>query len=119
MPAPDYFFVRERGGYAKVITSTVIYIEARRNYAKIVTSAGDHLVSTSLKRCIRLLEGGQFCHIHRGFVINLDYLNFFDRKLAHMPDKLIPIGEMHYERLRQTVIAIGSREMLNTLKVQL
>ena len=110
MREPEYFFVREKRGYQKILTSSVVYLEARRNYVKIATTSGDHVIYATLTRFIGLLEGERFRKIHRSFLINLDHLSFFDRKLVHLTGKCLPIGDVYYEPLKKAVIAIGTRQ---------
>ena len=110
MREPEYFFVREKRGYQKILTSSVVYLEARRNYVKIATTSGDHVIYATLTRFIGLLDGERFRKIHRSFLINLDHLTFFDRKLVHLTGKCLPIGDVYYEPLKKAVIAIGTRQ---------
>ena len=117
MREPEYFFVRENRGYQKILTSSVVYLESRKNYVKIATTMGDHVVCATLTQFIGLLEGERFRKIHRSFLINLDHLTFFDRKLVHLTCKNLPIGDVYYEPLKKALIAIGTLQDRLTARV--
>ena len=52
----------------------VLYFEATDKYVNVVTAAGDSLIRTSLKDLLPQLDPNQFWQIHRGTVVNVQWV---------------------------------------------
>ena len=109
---PEFFFVRENRGYVRVELSSIVYMEAQKNYVKIVTTGRTHLVCTTLTRLEQLLNGGNIRRVHRSFLINITHLSAFDRQKIIMQETRIPISELYYRSLEESVIVIGGQRAL-------
>jgi DNA-binding LytR/AlgR family response regulator len=116
MQPPEFFFVRENRSYVKVWTASIAYLESRKNYVKIVTATGSHLVNATLNQFEKLLDGGNFHRIHRGFLINIMHISTFDRKAVMILGNAIPVGETNYHSLERLVVVIGGQEKQHVRK---
>jgi DNA-binding LytR/AlgR family response regulator len=52
----------------------VIYFEATDKYVNVVTADSESLIRTSLKELLPQLDSNQFWQIHRGTVVNVNYI---------------------------------------------
>jgi two-component system LytT family response regulator len=66
--------VRDGGRVFFVKTTDIHWIEAAGNYARAHMGSTSHLIRTSLKELGARLPLGQFARIHRGVIVNLEYV---------------------------------------------
>jgi DNA-binding LytR/AlgR family response regulator len=52
----------------------VIYFEATDKYVNVVTAGSESLIRTSLKELLPQLDGNQFWQIHRGTIVNVNWI---------------------------------------------
>ena len=104
---PAYFFIRTGGRFVKIRIRDIDYMEARKNYCKIVTKTGNYLTIVTLKRMMEILPPGEFCQIHRAFIVAVDWINSFDRAVVYGPDHTLPIGETYRGELKKRFTLIG------------
>lgn len=67
--------VKRDGGIKFIDTKDVISFEASDYYVKIITSSDEHLIRKSLNNFEEKLDPSKFVRIHRGTIINIDYIN--------------------------------------------
>lgn len=103
----DSFFIRHNRRYEKIRFRDICYLESAVNYCKIHTVDRVHLVLCPLKRIESLLPPGDFCRIHRAFVISLDKLTGFDRCHAWLPNRdPLPVSEHYFPLLKKKLLLI-------------
>ena len=67
-------------GYELVKTNSILYCEAESNYCKIVCLDGKSItLSKTLKHIEELLPKSIFQRIHRSYLVNLNYVNRFNK----------------------------------------
>src|ERR1700742_3005708 len=86
----EFFFIRERRGYKRLRIEEVVYVESSRNYIRIHTKTGMHLIGFSLDSFEKAMINNNFLRIHRRYLINIAYLDFFDRMEAHLSGIPVP-----------------------------
>lgn len=55
--------------------SEVVYFEATDKYVNVVTADSESLIRTSLKDLLPQLDGNQFWQIHRGTIVNVNWID--------------------------------------------
>ncbi len=56
----------------------IIYFEAVNNYTKVVTKNTELISSYNIGKFTSILEGMPFFHVHRSFIVNLNYVSRFE-----------------------------------------
>ena len=67
--------VKRNGGVKFIDTKDVISLEASDYYVKIITRIDEHLMRKSLNNFEEKLDPSKFVRIHRGTIINIDYIS--------------------------------------------
>ena len=56
----------------------IIYFEAVNNYTKVVTKNTELMSSYNIGKFSSILEGNPFYHVHRSFIVNLNYVSRYE-----------------------------------------
>jgi len=56
----------------------IIYFEAVNNYTKVVTQNTELISSYNIGKYMQLLEGMPFYHVHRSYIVNLNYVTRYE-----------------------------------------
>jgi hypothetical protein len=96
-------FVRNDHRLVKVEFALIRYAEACKNYCKIYTTGKTYLIQTTLSLVKAALPPGEFCRIHRSFIVSLAHLESFDKKAVYLSDCHLPIGASYQGMLEQAV----------------
>ncbi|HEX9511890.1 MAG TPA: LytTR family DNA-binding domain-containing protein [Puia sp.] len=105
-PVPSFFFLRVGGRFEKIAFADMVFVEANKNYCKLHTTHRVYWSLTTLKAVEAVLPPGDFCRIHRSFLVSLTHLTAFDRRTAYLPGHKLPIGESYYHHLEQRVLIL-------------
>ena len=83
------------------------YIEAQDDYIKLYAAGKSYLKSERMNRIEGLLDGRQFCRIHRSYILNIDYLKKIepytrDSFVAKLKTgETLPVSRPGYARLKE------------------
>jgi DNA-binding LytR/AlgR family response regulator len=97
------------GHTTRVLSVTeILYFQARDKYIEVVTADGRHVIRMSLKELVQRLDPDQFAQIHRGTIVNLNYVSKLEqdvlgRSMIHLKnhsDKL-SVSRAHLARFKQ------------------
>jgi hypothetical protein len=102
----SYFFVRDSGRYYRIDFSRVRYIEARGNYCRIDTGEKVRKVLIGIGKLEKILPADDFCRIHRSYIVGLAHIDWFEKKVVHVADQNLPIGEDHRGKLPRRVLRV-------------
>ncbi len=71
----------------------VLYIKSEHNYGKLILSNGKtHMVRASMKQLEEKLARYNFLRIHRGYIVNMDWIEEFSEEKVQMPGEKLPIA---------------------------
>lgn len=71
----------------------VLYIKSEHNYGKIILSNGEtHMVRTSMKQLEKELSKYNFLRIHRGYIVNMAWIEEFCEEYVQMPGEKLPVA---------------------------
>ena len=81
LPAPNWLAVPQQQKQLILELNEVVYCESANNHTIFHFSNGkkDLLIKRTLGHYEKELSGGQFFRIHRSYMINGDFLDFYDR----------------------------------------
>lgn len=105
-PTNDYFFVRSDNQSVKVLTNTVLYVEAMSEYVRIHFKDGSKPLMTfmSIKLMMETLPCEQFMRIHRSYIIALDSIQSFRRNELELCDgTVLPVSTTYKEDLQKFI----------------
>jgi len=83
----ERFFVRDRGRMLCVPASAVEHLEAQDDYVALHCEGRQHLVHMALGELERRLDPDCFARVHRGHIVNLDFV----RALSPRPDRRLDV----------------------------
>ena len=99
----DAFFIKKDHSFHKVKFSDIIYLKAEHVYVEIYTNSNTkHLSRGSLSGFSEKLPK-QFFKTHRGYIVNLDYLDAIDYMYVVIDGNEIPMGKNYREELMKRV----------------
>ena len=108
----DYIFVRENGVPTMLKINEILYINAENQYSIIrMRDTKTHMVRKPLSHWEKILPQKNFFRIHRGTIINLDYLvkikkHVSQRYLAYLADikKPFVISKRYASKVRKNLL---------------
>lgn len=103
-----HFFIRCDGKFTRVDTREIRYLESLANYVKIVTTAKTYLVLMSLRQLEEELPAGEFCRVHRSYIVSLSHIQSFDQDLVYLGEVTIPINPQYKQALQAKVKVLVS-----------
>ncbi len=102
------FFIRCDGKYIRINTADILYIRSLKNYVSIVSTTKTYLVLISLQQLEKELPAGQFCRVHRSFIVALHHVSSFDHKTVYIDSAVIPIDPVYKNALQAKVKVLVS-----------
>lgn len=103
----DSIFIRADRKYVRLSFAEIVYVEALRNYIRIVTHTQQYLVLMKIGNMESLLPQGQFCRIHRSYIISLQHVKTFDTASVYVDGKELPVGKSYKKVLKQRFVIHG------------
>ena len=95
----QFIFVKTDYRLVKISLDDIYYLEGARDYVIIHTLNEQILTLQSMKSLEDELPNDQFMRIHKSYVINLNQISFIERGRVSINEQLIPISDMHKDRL--------------------
>lgn len=95
----QFIFVKTDYRLVKISLDDIYYLEGARDYVIIHTPNEQILTLQSMKSLEDELPNDQFMRIHKSYVIALNKISFIERGRVSINQQLIPISEMHKDRL--------------------
>ena len=93
-------FLREGTRIVRLNQEDILYLEGYGgDYIKVHRTEGKPILSqVSLKRFEECL-GGNFCRVHRSYIVSLSHINYIERKRIRIDGALIPISDSYLPTL--------------------
>lgn len=102
---PARILIRDRNQVHVIAVNNVEYVQAQDDYISIQSGGKTYLKTQSLSELAAQLDPTRFVRVHRSYLLNLDFLQSFERStkdsfVAVLQSGLkIPISRAGYERL--------------------
>lgn len=95
----EAIFIKNKGFFTKVSFSDILYLKSDHVYVEILlNNQQKYVVRSSLNDILSKLNSN-FIRVHRGFVINIAYLNQINSNSVKIIDEEIPIGKKFREEI--------------------
>jgi DNA-binding LytR/AlgR family response regulator len=102
----SFLFMKVNNRIQRFRTSDILFIEGCSDYVKIyVVGSRPVLASMNMKTIDKLLPDGNFCRVHRSYIVSLEWIDSIERKRIKIGEHVIPVSDSYYQILMQ---AIGS-----------
>lgn len=99
----DALFVKDKGVFSKVFFNDILYLKSAHVYVEVVLKDKQtQVIRTSLNEITEKMNK-KFIRVHRGYVINLDYLEQIDNNSLRLNKEVIPIGKKYRENLLEKI----------------
>ncbi len=99
-------FIKEKGRFSKVYFDSILYIKSDHVYIEIFCKNNKKMISrTSLNEISEKLNDS-FQRIHRGYIVNLKYVDEINQNAVQIIDNTIPIGKKYKEDLLKKIASI-------------
>lgn len=98
-----FLAIKDRGAYINIPYSDVIYIEIEGNYSTIYTLHKRFVLKKSLTKVWQTLDKDLFMRVHRGFVVNREFISkisFSKKQMILTNDVSLPIGKNYFDELK-------------------
>ncbi|HAA10439.1 MAG TPA: DNA-binding response regulator [Cytophagales bacterium] len=85
----------------KIPHTDLRYIQAAGDFIKVFHSGKTLIVNETLRSLETRLPTPPFCRIHKSYLVNLDYLKYWEGNQVAIDDEMLPVGAAHREALKQ------------------
>lgn len=100
----DSLFLKENGNYIKIKFDEIQYIKSDHVYIEIILLTNKkHVIRTSLND-ISLKLPNNFIRIHRGYIVNYNYISQIKSNKLFLNDLELPVGKKYKEDILQKLI---------------
>ena len=91
----NYIVIKSGRETIRIKVSDILYIEGMKDYLSIVSNDKKYLTLMNFKNILDMLPIGEFCRIHKSYIVNLHKIESFSNKLVHVSEKEIPISNSY------------------------
>ena len=95
----DNIFVKNKKRLEKISLKDILWVEAYDIYAMIKTSAGQYLLSHSLKAVEEKFPSSHFIRVHRSFIVNKEKIDAIEENDLIIAGTPIPVGKTYRDGL--------------------
>jgi|APTNR8051073442_1049403.scaffolds.fasta_scaffold00664_11 DNA-binding LytR/AlgR family response regulator len=90
--SPGYAFVKSDHVIIKIEFDSIRYIRSEDDFTRIFTTGKNHFLSYTLRFWLDLLPSGDFCRIHKSYIINLRSIEKIAGNEVYIGGERLPIG---------------------------
>lgn len=91
----NFFFIRKKEAFVKVVFESIEYIEVEGKYVTIIANQESYLLEMSLKQLSQKLPNNLFFQIHRNYIVNMQMITKLDLEYTQLvlkSGKAIPVS---------------------------
>lgn len=88
----EYFFIKEKENYFKILLNDIIYIKSLEDYCEIHLADKRYIVHFTLKSFEEMLDQ-RFYRCHRQYIVNTDKINRIENINIYCGNKNIIISK--------------------------
>jgi DNA-binding LytR/AlgR family response regulator len=93
--------IKADGKLYRVIHEEILYFKSQGDYVTLYSTDKNITFHYSLKGLSKILPNGQFCRVHRSYIVSLPKIEYLDGNRLKVGDELIPIGNSYKETFLQ------------------
>ncbi|WP_298479754.1 response regulator [uncultured Maribacter sp.] len=102
----DAFFLKQKGTLIKVNFKEILFFRSSHVYIEIILKNGEELVLRSSLNNILDSLSNKFIRIHRGYVVNVEYLEEIDNSSIKIKEYSLPIGRKFKEDILKKIMLV-------------
>tara|TARA_R110000868_G_scaffold77285_3_gene221485 strand:+ start:82 stop:711 length:630 start_codon:yes stop_codon:yes gene_type:complete len=102
----EYIFVKSNLRQRKVVINDIKYVEALGDYVKLVTNEGNVVILSTMKSFEQKLPKDKFLRIHKSYIVNLEKIEKFNRKIIIVAGSQIPLSRHKKTELEEALFNI-------------
>jgi DNA-binding LytR/AlgR family response regulator len=102
----EYIFVKSNLRQRKVVLNDIKYIEALGDYVKLVTNEGNVVILSTMKSFEQKLPKDKFLRIHKSYIVNLEKIEKFNRKIIIVAGSQIPLSRHKKTELEEALFNV-------------
>jgi len=88
----EYIYLKTTTKIEKLLINDILYIESLSNYVKIYLDNTHIVYYTTMSSIQNQLEKFEFVRVHRGYIVNLNKINSYQKNEIKIGGTAIPIG---------------------------
>lgn len=93
----DAIFIKQDSLYIKVYFNDILYIKSEGVYAEIFTKEKKYLIRETLKNLLEILPSDSFFHIHRSYIVNINFVTAVNTEYVVVEKETIPMSRTSRE----------------------
>jgi two-component system LytT family response regulator len=97
----EYIHLKSSKTVFKTRISDIQYIESIGNYVQVYTNEKTITTYFSLNQIIELLPEDKFIRIHKTYIINMDFIDQYEKHRLKIRNKFLPIGTTYRQHFSQ------------------
>ncbi|NTW49109.1 MAG: response regulator transcription factor [Chlorobiales bacterium] len=94
-------YVKKGSGLTKVGIKEILWVEAYADYVIIKTPEKSYTVHSTMKGMEKKLPAGEFCRVHRSYIVRLDKIDSIEDSAVVVERKVIPVGGSYKQIFKQ------------------
>jgi DNA-binding LytR/AlgR family response regulator len=102
----EYIFVKSNLRQRKIVLNDIKYVEALGDYVKLVTNEGNVVILSTMKSFEQKLPKDKFLRIHKSYIVNLEKIEKFNRKIIIVAGSQIPLSRHKKTELEEALFNI-------------
>lgn len=92
-------FVKDQKAFRKIVVDEILWVEAKGDYVKIISEHKTIVVHSSLKTIEDILPDDVFLRIHRGYIVNINKIDYIEDRVAYIHGQPKPISDGNKDTL--------------------
>lgn len=106
-----HLFIWDKCGFKKVAIEDILFLEASRSYCQIhLAGEKSILVSVPMAETLKYLPEYDFTRIHRGYVVNLKYIEALSGNIITMENgSKLPVGREYRSNVYKSFTFVGTK----------
>lgn len=93
----NFIFVKTEYRYEKVDLDEIIFIEGMKDYLRIICKTRKIMTLQSFSKLEEVLPPGNFCRVHKSFIVAIDKIKSVERGVISISDTRIPVSNTYRE----------------------
>jgi hypothetical protein len=89
----DFICIRIAGKYFRINLSHIFYIRADKNQITIITDEREYKTFCSLKSIESILPPGQFCRVHRSYLVAVSAVTSFEYEKIYLGQRHLSLTD--------------------------
>ena len=97
----NVYFIKQSGGYQRILVSDILFIKAEGSYAHLyLTGEANYTISKNLKQLILEINSPYLVRVHRSYVVNKKAIEKKSSTFIFIDNYKIPVGRSYAEEVK-------------------